>query len=35
VAADAGKSADARVSTMTVKTIADYMLNIILWFYRW
>jgi hypothetical protein len=35
VAANAGETADARVSTMTVKTIADYMLNIIPWFYRW
>jgi hypothetical protein len=34
VAANAGETADARVSTMTVKTIADYMLNIIPWFYR-
>jgi DNA-binding IclR family transcriptional regulator len=34
VAANAGETADARVRSMTVKTIADYMLNLIPWFYR-
>jgi PPM family protein phosphatase len=34
VAANAGEMADARLSTVTVKTIAGYMLNIIPWFYR-
>ena len=34
VAANAGETADARVSTMTVETVTDYMLNMIPWFYR-
>jgi protein phosphatase len=34
VADTGGDTADARVSALAVQTIADYMLNIIPWFYR-
>jgi hypothetical protein len=34
VSGNAGETTDARVSTVTVKTIAVYMLTIIPWFYR-
>jgi protein phosphatase len=34
VADTGGESADARVSALAVQTIADYLLNIVPWFYR-
>jgi PPM family protein phosphatase len=34
VADTGGETADARVSALAVQTIADYMLNIVPWFYR-